>query len=486
MRRPTALLIVGALFLLCQSPRVALAQDVKSLLRKANRLFTSGDYPAALEVFKQGYAIRPTPVFLRNMAYSLLKMYKHREAGKRLQEYLVKYPGAADKKKIQDILKGLSVVVRTRLQVISDPPGAVLYIDTEAGGKVGITPYSGTVSPGKHTIILKRPGYYATTRAFTIQANQSVKLQVSLQVPLEITSTPPGADIKLDSPGGQSLGRTPFSGGITPGKVTLFLVRQHYRTRRKSIQVKPGKPMKISLELLLGLKVSSDPAGAVVLLDGKPQPGKTPLEIGARQGEHTVRITMKGFRSAESKVLMTPSGGQDLHLKLVGGLLAMRADIPGARVTVGQLKVGQAPLDRTLVPEGKQLVKVEHPDRRTWSRALDFSSDQLVDTEVKLGRPLWPVWVSGGLGLAGIVAGSVTAALAKNRTDEGYEQRKCNQNGDPTGLGTADDCGYSLHNASTASFITAGVAAGVALAYYLIWGRSSATIKRTRVQTASR
>jgi hypothetical protein len=459
-------------------------KNAKALLRRGNQLFTSGDYPAAYEVFKRGYDKRPSPVFLRNMAYSLLKMYQHEQARERLREYLKRYPHAPDRRKLANIVKGLDVVVTTRLEVTSKPPGASVYLDAEAGGRVGTTPYKGTIPPGKHTVILKARGFRTTTRELVIRAKQKLSIHVPLEVPLKITTKPAGARIFVDD---KARGRAPYEGGITLGEHGLLVKLDPYLPHRARFRARRRRAVKIAVAMLVGVDVESKPPGAIVEVDGRPQKGRTPMVAGGRPGRRKVAVKLAGFRTETRSVVLVPGRREKISVRLLGGLLAMRADVPGAEVTVGDLKLGQTPLSRAAVPVGKQLVTVEHPGRRTWSRALDFDEGQLVRADLELGRPLWPVWLSAGLGVGAIITGSITGVLARNKVREAEDRGLCDGAGNPVpGVGRPGDCSFSLHHVSTASFIAAGVAAAVSLTYYLIWGRSKVKITRVSLGTAAR
>lgn len=489
MRTPrlATLLVVLLVGLMLAPPTLAQqggARAIKSLLRKGNRAFATGDYPAAYDAFRQGYELSPkNPVFLRSMAYSLLKMYQHEKARKRIQQYIKAYPRAKDRNKMRGIVSGLEVVVKTKIAVQSTPPGAALFIDAEAAGRVGKTPYKGTIHPGKHSLILKRDGYYITIKDFEIKPKQSLIFKVPLQVPLKISTLPPGATIHLGGPDGKSLGTAPFSGGISPGKIKLWFKLKGYQPLRKAVSVVGGKPAQVEAELLVGLKVTSDPAGATVVLGGRKL-GRTPLTAAVPPAKHTVVLKLAGFTDVKRQVAAAPGGQPSaLHVKLRGGLLSMRTSVTGARVTVGQIKVGTTPVGSATVPLGKQLIKVEHASRRQWSRAVEFTPGELVKAEVKMGHPMWPVWVSAGVSAAGLALGTVTGVMALSHVGDSNDANLCARDG--TALTDGAQCGFGLQNASTAGFVTGGVAAAVALVYYLVWARPSATVSRSPIKSAA-
>ena len=470
-----------------QGESTAAPPDPKVLLKQGNKLFQEGDYPAAYEQFKAGFDQKPDPVFMRSMAYSLLKMLQHKKAKDLLLDYLKKYPRARDRKKIDEIISGLDTVIQTRVEITSTPPGADIYIDTEAGGKVGSTPYRGTIEPGAHLVILRSRGYRTTAKDFEIKHRQEVKVQVALEVTLKLESDPAGALIRVDRADAPVLGKTPMEVGVQAGKRTVYLSLPGYKTYKHTINTTPGKATTIAARMLLGFKVTSLPAGAQVELDGKAVDGATPMEVGAQAGDHQVTVKLGSFKPVTRKVSLSPGASADLHVAFEGGLLSMRTSTPGAEVKVGKLKVGTTPFKRAVVPRGDQEITVIHPDRRDFSESLKFQDGQVLDAELEMGRPLWPVWTAGGLALAGVVAGSVTGLLAMQKTEDANESapHRCMSTGDPYPGVDGSECGKGLHHASTASWVTAGVAAGVGLIYYLIWGRPDLKVKKEKL-TASR
>jgi len=168
-------------------------------------------------------------------------------------------------------------------------------------------------------------------------------------------------------------------------------------------------------------------------------------------------------------------------------MLSMRTDVQGAAVTVGGTSVGETPLTETAVVSGRQPVAVTHPDRRPWSGALDFSDTEVVDARIKLGRKAWPVWVLGGVALAGAIVGAVGTGLAAKRRSDGIitedDKGVCHD----TSLDPFDDkipcvSAYKFHHMATAGWAVAGTAAASGLLYYLLFVRGKTEVTRTPVK----
>lgn len=485
----------------------ALAQTPTALLNKGNQLFAKAEYEAAFEAFKAGYDKKKDPVFLRSMAFCQLKLYHHEKAREYLKEYLTRFKTAPDLSKLKELDASLEVVVQTRVKISSTPPGASIYIDAEVAGKVGTTPKEGskelTIEPGKHLLILKANKYHPTTQSFEIKAKETLPLAVTLEVPLRVGSSPDGGSVHIDSADAPSLGNTPLDTGVTPGKHTVYVKKSGYKSGEQTVNAVVGNN-EVNVKLNLGINVAVRPDGAAVELDGK-EVGKTPMEIVAEAGPHTVTIKSDPCQPLTQKVDVQPGGSNQVTGRLTGcGLLSMRTDVQGAAVKVGSLAVGETPLTEATVPSGKQQVALTHPDRREWSGALDFSDIEVVNAEVRMGRNTWPLWVVGGLTVAALTVGIVGTAGAMGRSEkfgdktfgpnaDEYEYRRHKIDSDDNGeldkwvcdQWTAEGwestgCGSALkyHHMATTGWFLAGTTAATGLLYYLFWVRPKVEIQR--------
>lgn len=502
------------------------AQSARTLLKQGNEHFAAGDYQRAFESFKKGHETAPSPVFLRSMAFCKLKLYRHSEAQELLRQYVKTYPQEKDRAKIQRTLEDLSVVTATKISIRSRPAGADVYLDTEAAGKVGVTPYDGTIEPGEHTVILVAPGFETTTRSFTIAAKKSVQVAVDLEVPLRIESEPPGASVHVASPESAAIGRTPLDTSLKPGARLIFLKRDGFQTFKMPVAVtaaqneprdaRPGPARAVlSARLLVGARIETRPSGATVRLDGKLQAGRTPLSLAATPGPHTIDIALPGFKKQTRAIEFTPGSENRFDLPLTGGLLSMRTDLPGARVTVGELDVGQTPLQDVPVPLGAQRVRVEHARRRDFSRSVEFGEMDAVRANVTLGRRSWPFWTMAAVSAGAFIASIATFAAAMSKTDDfnerdvfsgdqkvgtgwctngpevaeyqvgGTATRVTDLYGSPGATQTigeqgfsSADCTHSYHHTTTALLSIGSAGAIGALVYYLFYMRPKVEIAR--------
>jgi hypothetical protein len=140
--------------------------------------------------------------------------------------------------------------------------------------------------------------------------------------PLEIWSSPAGADISLD---GMNIGKTPHSLVVPPGEHTITLHKQDFGTWQRKLLVDASKrkisayleqktlaldfppaptpPAAASKDPGAGaiLNFWSTPTGADIFLDGGFV-GKTPYSLAVAPGEYTIALRKKDFGTWQRKV----------------------------------------------------------------------------------------------------------------------------------------------------------------------------------------
>ena len=464
-RYATRIVIVFVSALLLHASPSAFAQSAKRLLAVGNRLFAAGDYRAAYEAFSTGNAKRKSAVFLRNMAYCKLKLYQHREALELLQRYLKKYKGARDASKLRQTVQTLAEVIQTKISIDSSPPGAEIYIDAEAAGKVGTTPHKISIEPGTHTVILRKTGFEPTTRTFTIAARESKSIALPLHVGLEVGSVPANATIFVDG-AATALGTTPYKGSLSAGKHRIVLRLAGFKEIAQ--EVTASGPVLLNARFKIAQEVLTNPAGAhvtITALGGAKTEGTTPLLLDLAPGAHTITIELNGFAKVNRSFDVKPGAGP-LRITLEGGLLTMRAShAPGAALTVNTLKIGALPLKNAPVPLGSHVLRVRHPERGLWERRIEFKADEIVTVDSSFGESRWPLWTALGLTGASGAAWAVLGGMALGKNSE-YAQDPNDSSKCYDKSGGSVSC-FSLHDAATVPFVLTLV--GSAVSGYLIY-----------------
>jgi tRNA A-37 threonylcarbamoyl transferase component Bud32 len=122
------------------------------------------------------------------------------------------------------------------------------------------------------------------------------------------------------------------------------------------------------------LMLSSEPAGAEILVDGKPVGDRTPAALrGVAPGEHTVRMRHEGFNDIERVVRLDAGGRQlvEVHLGPKTRTLELSTVPAGATVFLDDgLVAGKTPLSFELLEGEYHVVRVEKAGYQTVTRKL--------------------------------------------------------------------------------------------------------------------
>ena len=122
--------------------------------------------------------------------------------------------------------------------------------------------------------------------------------QVAVAKEVQLSTDPPSANITVD---GINSCLAPCSFTLPAGRHTLVASLSGYATARKIFKVPQELGLIIQLERSVGtLLVSSDPAGASVIVDGQPM-GRTPIMLKLSSGQHKISVS-DGARLQEQTV----------------------------------------------------------------------------------------------------------------------------------------------------------------------------------------
>lgn len=176
---------------------------------------------------------------------------------------------------------------------------------------------------------------------------------------VRLDSKPEGAQVKID---GQSAGVTPLSTSLSPGAHVLELSTGG-EPRVIPITVTAGETLGQYVELsgvpsLGRLSISSQPAGATILLDGQPR-GTAPAEVSdVAAGDHELVLDLNGVRIRQKvSVAAGTVTTVAVPMKAAGeGPVDAPAEVPPADPTTGGLRV-KVPFEMQVF-EGQTLVGV--------------------------------------------------------------------------------------------------------------------------------
>ena len=295
--------------------------------------------------------------------------------------------------------------VLCRVNLTSQPSGASVVVDGKDRGTTPILIYD--LTPGRHHVKLRLAGYADADRFINTSDGPFIEKNTvldELKGLLLLKTDPEGADIQVDG----------VSVGVTPRLVTNLSVRDAHTVRfRKagyqdqtiSVRFDGRKPLVREEKLVLAsgtIDVMSEPAGAVVTVNGVER-GKAPLKVtGVPKGRAVVKFQMDGFAEEVRELAINAGDVQTLPvvLKPLPGTLRIAATPDGARIYVNDRFEGKSSVSLTDLKPGDYAVRVEMDGYGTVSRVVTLANGGSASEEFKLSS------VMGSLEVATSPAGA--------------------------------------------------------------------------------
>lgn len=246
------------------------------------------------------------------------------------------------------------------------------------------------VKPGRHLILVEKPGYMPERRTIDLSAGQ----RASLEIPLErmtglvlVRSVPEGADIDIN--------------GAHRGKAPLLLTDLplgHYRAKASSagylervvdFDIENRIPKLVTVSLASDsafLSIRSQPAGASVSVNGLTK-GVTPCTVDRLPvGNNEVVVSLAGYTVHRAVVKLQANDRQDLDIALKAdpAALALISTPNGAKVFIDDVLRGQTPLTADGLEAGSHVVRVESPGFETATRTVELARGERKADEFRL------------------------------------------------------------------------------------------------------
>jgi hypothetical protein len=128
------------------------------------------------------------------------------------------------------------------------------------------------------------------------------------------------------------------------------------------------------------LEVKSSPASANIFLDGKAS-GRTPFNGKIEQGEHKIRIELKGHSPHEQTVVVNRDEKQSVQvdLHILPGALNIRTTPVGATVTVNDRQYQNTPVELKNLQPGDYTVKLSLPGHDPLEKKVTVMAGETTD-----------------------------------------------------------------------------------------------------------
>ena len=219
-----ALAISGAGSLRAQTPSAAgttaapAPRDVaKERYRAGVKAFQEGRLRDAIDLFLEADKLAPSAA----LSFNIARAYEEqKDAARSLEwyrDYLRRKPDSPDREEIAKKVAGFEAQLEKRgvqqLTVFSEPAGATVVIDDRP---LGVTPWTGELSPGSHVVALRLRGYEDSTRTVTVSAEHASDVSLRLVPGSEKTSAAapePGAAAAVSAAAPGAPAAEPSAGG---------------------------------------------------------------------------------------------------------------------------------------------------------------------------------------------------------------------------------------------------------------------------------
>lgn len=346
----------------------AFAQSADSL-KKAQAAFdtaqtdyVAGKFDEAAAGFQEAYAARAFPQFLYNVGASYHMKGKkasdvaaYKKAVEFYKRYLAEEPNASDKAKVEkaigvleDEIKRLEgagtgsgatagqtpskevenlgdVKVRGLVVIVTEPQNATIYLDDKKKGPFATTPWSGSIE-GEHKLIIEKPGYKIVESTISADPTKLVQFvsamaQESSFAWVTIASNVPKSDVYIDDKNIGSVGTTPWTQQLKPGKHTFWISKEGYDEYTTTVDIVPGDTKSV-----MGT-IKGTPVGKIavtgfgiedsqIFVDGKLLCERGPCLRSVPQGDHVVLVTREGYKPYERRITIETKAETQIKVTL--------------------------------------------------------------------------------------------------------------------------------------------------------------------------
>src|ERR1041384_2494157 len=237
-------ILVLALLLSAEARADGTADEADLQFRLGAADFQRGNYESALEHFFVSNRIAPN----RNVLFNIGSAFEHLHRYADAHRY---YTDAADGETDAEALKAdraalARITPRVAVvDVVTDPPGATLYLDRKSLGSVGRAPRPLALQPGRYTVLAELEGYESAGSApVEARLGNSTRVELSLRrivgtVRIAVSGALQPA-VRVDDERGQPSCTAPCDLSLAPGQHELFFAADGYRAVPRAVMVAPG------------------------------------------------------------------------------------------------------------------------------------------------------------------------------------------------------------------------------------------------------
>ena len=248
------------------------------------------------------------------------------------------------------------------LVVVGSPAVAKVQIfgAKEKGWSLQVGDSLGSLPIGTYRWRAEAPGFLDAKGTVKVVPDRFESLRIQLQEPatLSLKGTPVRAKATLIGPDGQELEPTGLPStlrNLPSGRYRLTVSKKGYETRKKWVELRPGKREVVSVRLFrrARLEVDGGPKGAKVVVEsprlGFRREGGLPWRAkGLRTGTYQVTVSRSGYQSQRQRVVLVAGDHRQVNVRLKRGrdpvhkpgALQSRWGYPMVAIQGGKVRVG--------------------------------------------------------------------------------------------------------------------------------------------------
>lgn len=304
MRRALAALLTAGL-LLAPAAASADAEAARFHDARARRHYNAGRYENAIAEFFLAQRNAPNVGTILNIAVCFQLLHRWDEAFLHYTEFLERAePDDERRARAEAALAEIQPHV-ARVRVVTEPPGATLYVDTRERGTYGLAPRLLAVPAGTRRIEATLAGHRPATAevAAVVGQEATVTLRLTPITGALALRASVDAEVAVRAADGELVaqGPTPFEAALPPGPYVAEVSAPGYVSRRELVAIEADGRVERDVTLAETpvptgeLTVTSNQTGAVVTIDGRPA-GFTPLALtDVAEGLRAVEVGGEGL-----------------------------------------------------------------------------------------------------------------------------------------------------------------------------------------------
>ena len=182
---------------------------------------------------------------------------------------------------------------------------------------------------------------------------------------ISIDSTPQGAQVQLDGKTDPSWVTPLALSGLTAGQHTVTVSKPGFSTDTRAVDVASGGKAFVSshlVQLVATLSVTSTPAGAHVIIDGKDTGKLTPAQVSVDKGQHVVLVRKSGYidESTSAQFVLAQTVNFSPTLRSLGNVDDIKTVGKMNKLFGGKQAQGMGTISIKTQPKGAQVAINQH------------------------------------------------------------------------------------------------------------------------------